>query len=74
MQTSKNSNVLTGGWGFLKIVTARKQKMAAQMADSEACQQSDKGEGGVKMEACEELTAKDHGFGDIVTLNVGGKR
>lgn len=28
----------------------------------------------VKMDADDPLKTKDHGFGDIVTLNVGGKR
>lgn len=35
---------------------------------SEQCQAND------KMDGNEVPTAKDHGFGDIVMLNVGGKR
>jgi hypothetical protein len=43
------------------------------MADSKAGQDGGK-EASAKMDVSEVPTAKDHGFGDIVTLNVGGKR
>lgn len=33
-----------------------------------------KGQAGVKMNANDVPTAKENGFGDIVTLNVGGRR
>lgn len=44
------------------------------MAEGSASEGSSKGEAGFKMDAGEVPAAKDHGFGDIVTLNVGGKR
>lgn len=37
-------------------------------------EQCGKGQAGDKMDLNEVPTAKDHGFGDIVMLNVGGKR
>ena len=66
----------------LKIVTCARsgrgcsknsQLHRAQMADSKAGQDGGK-EASAKMDVSEVPTAKDHGFGDIVTLNVGGKR
>ena len=44
------------------------------MAEVKASQERGQGETGVKMEPSEAPTSKGHGFGDIVTLNVGGKR
>ena len=44
------------------------------MAEVKASQERGQGETGVKMEPSEAPTSKDHGFGEIVTLNVGGKR
>lgn len=37
-------------------------------------EQCGKGKASSKMDLNEVPTAKDHGFGDIVMLNVGGKR
>ena len=44
------------------------------MADGKVDQQPSGREASTKMDVSEVPMAKDHGFGDIVTLNVGGKR
>lgn len=42
--------------------------------DETKSEQCEKGQASDKMDVNEVPTAKDHGFGDIVMLNVGGKR
>lgn len=61
----------------LKIVTAHKHKGACAMAERDegkTSQQCEKGHASVKMDVTEVTTDKYHGLGDIVTLNVGGKK
>lgn len=48
--------------------------MAEPSVDGKTSRKDDKAQAGVKMDVTDALTAKENGFGDIVTLNVGGRR
>lgn len=73
MGHSKNSN--SSGWSVLKIVTDRgPEPFIRTMADQKLDQQSVRGQGSTKIDMSEVSTTKDNDFGDVVTLNVGGKR